>query len=135
MSRSSEDYFAWDTPCGCTMAPRTLNSRLEACEMGTDSEERGIDCLEEFFSSGLLTIAWTNSLGQKSFAGQDHLSYLAFEKNNFMYLFLAGLDLCCCIGFSLVLACRGYSLIVVDGFSLRWLLLLQSTNSRELELQ
>ena len=103
--------------------------------MGTDSEERGIDCLEEFFSSGLLTIAWTNSLGQKSFAGQDHLSYLAFEKNNFMYLFLAGLDLCCCAGFSLVLACRGYSLIVVDGFSLRWLLLLQSTNSRELELQ
>ena len=103
--------------------------------MGTDSEERGIDCLEEFFSSGLLTIAWTNSLGQKSFAGQDHLSYLAFEKNNFMYLFLAGLDLCCCIGFSLVLACRGYSLIVVDRFSLRWLLLLQSTNSRELELQ
>ena len=57
---------------------RTLNSRLGTCEMGTDSEERGIDCLEGFFPSGLLTIAWTNSLGQKSFAGQDHLSYLTF---------------------------------------------------------
>ena len=78
MSQSSEASFAWDTPCGCIMVPRTLNSRLGTCEMGTDSEERGIDCLEGFFPSGLLTIAWTNSLGQKSFAGQDHLSYLTF---------------------------------------------------------
>ena len=30
-----------------------------------------------------------------------------------MYLFLAGLGLCCCMGFSLVEASRGYALVAV----------------------
>ena len=102
---------------------------------GTSQVAQMVKNLPVMQATQVQSLAWTNSFGQKSFAGQDHLSYLAFEKNNFMYLFLAGLYLCCCSGFSLVLACRGYSLIVVDGFSLRWLLLLQSMNSRVLELQ
>ena len=53
-----------------------------------------------------------------------------FFFNEFIYLFLAVLGLCCCPGFSLVAASGGYSLLRCEGFSLRWLLLLQSMGSR-----
>ena len=49
----------------------------------------------------------------------------------FIYLFMAALGLrCCVLGFSLVVASGGYSLLLCAGFSLRWLLLLWSTGSR-----
>ena len=54
---------------------------------------------------------------------------------HFIYLFLAVLSLRCCEGFSLVVESAGYSLLVVAGFSLRWLHLLQSTGSRVQGLQ
>ena len=41
------------------------------------------------------------------------MSSLSLYKNNFIYLFLAMLDLCCCMGFSLVAVSGGYSLVVV----------------------
>ena len=47
-----------------------------------------------------------------------------------MYLFLAVLGLCCCSGFSLVVAAGGYTRAAVSQ-----LLLLQSTGSRVLGLQ
>ena len=47
---------------------------------------------------------------------------LDWEDPSFIYLFLPRLGLHCCSGFSLV--------AVNGGFSLRWLLLLQSTGSR-----
>ena len=50
-------------------------------------------------------------------------------------LFLSVLGLNCCMGFSLVVASRGYSLVVVLNFSLQWLLLLRSTESRAHRLQ
>ena len=40
----------------------------------------------------------------------------------FVYLLLAVLGLCCCLGFSLVPVIRGCSLRWYLGFSLRWLL-------------
>ena len=40
-----------------------------------------------------------------------------FFKNNFIYLFLAVLDLCCYAGFSPVVASRGYCLLQCMGFS------------------
>ena len=40
------------------------------------------------------------------------------------------LGLCCCTGFSLVVASGGHSWLQGVGFSSRWLLLLQSTDSR-----
>ena len=40
------------------------------------------------------------------------------------------LGLCCCMGFPLVAASVGCSLVVVHSFFLWWLLLLQSTGSR-----
>ena len=43
------------------------------------------------------------------------------------HLFLSVLGLNCCMGFSLVVASGGYSLV---NFSLQWLLLLRSTESR-----
>ena len=49
-----------------------------------------------------------------------------------IYLTVWGLP--CCAGFSLVATSRGYSLVAV-GFSLQWLLLLESTGSRALGLQ
>ena len=36
--------------------------------------------------------------------------------NNFIYLFLSVLGLCCCAGFSAVVAGRGHSLVAVHGF-------------------
>ena len=52
----------------------------------------------------------------------------------FIYLFLAVLGLCC-LGFSLVVVSGGYSLLQCSGFSLWWLLLLQSTDFRAHGLQ
>ena len=40
-----------------------------------------------------------------------------------------------CVGFSLVAASGGYSLVACTGFSVHWFLLLQSTGSRVLWLQ
>ena len=37
------------------------------------------------------------------------LLFLSFLKSNFIYLFLAVLGLCCCVGFPLVMTSRGYS--------------------------
>ena len=56
-----------------------------------------------------------------------------FFKNLFILfiLFLAALGLVCSAhGLSLVVASGGYSSLRCTGFSLRWLLLLQSTGSR-----
>ena len=50
-------------------------------------------------------------------------------------LFLSVLRLDCHMGFSLVVASGGYSLVVVPSFSLQWLLSLQSTGSRAHRLQ
>ena len=44
------------------------------------------------------------------------LSFL--KKNNFIYLFLAVLDLHCCMNFSLVAGSRGYSSCCILAFSL-----------------
>ena len=52
-----------------------------------------------------------------------------------MYLLLTMLGLCCCVCLSLVAESRGYFLLQCVGFSLRWLLLLRSTDSRVLGLQ
>ena len=46
------------------------------------------------------------------------------------YLILTVLGLRCCTGFSLVVVSRDYTRVVVCGFSLLWILLLQSTVSR-----
>ena len=56
-------------------------------------------------------------------------SYVALKKiiYLFIYLFLTVLGLHCCVGISLVAACV--------GFSLQWLLLLQSVGSRTHRLQ
>ena len=56
-------------------------------------------------------------------------------KNSFIYLFWTVLGFCCCVGFSLFVASGGYSLVAVHGLLMRWLLLLQSMDSRVLRLQ
>ena len=56
--------------------------------------------------------------------------FFLFFKKNYLYLCLAVLGLLCCAGFSLAAASRGYSPVVMHGFSLRWLLLLWGTGSR-----
>ena len=48
----------------------------------------------------------------------------------FIYLFLAALDLHCCAWAFSSAASGGYSLLPCAGFSLQWLLLLQSMGSR-----
>ena len=53
----------------------------------------------------------------------------------FMYLFLAVLGFCCCAGFSPVVASWDYSTWRCADFSLQWLLLLQSSDSRVHGLQ
>ena len=58
-----------------------------------------------------------------------YLNYL------FIYLYLAVLSLLCCTGSSLVAVSRGYRSLQCVGFSLWWLLLLQSTGSRAYGLQ
>ena len=45
MSQSSEASFAWDTPCGCIMVPRTLNSRLETLISGPKETQRTLHSL------------------------------------------------------------------------------------------
>ena len=53
------------------------------------------------------------------------------NKNSFIFLFLAVLGLCCCARASLVALSGVYSLwLQCLGFSLQWLLLSQSTDSR-----
>ena len=59
---------------------------------------------------------------------------LCFFKILFICLFLAVLGLHRCMGFSLVVASGGYSLVAVCGLLLRWLLLLWSTGSRVFRL-
>ena len=55
---------------------------------------------------------------------------LYFFKILFIYLFLAVLGRHRCMGFSLVVAGGGYSLVAVCRLLLRWPLLLWSTGSR-----
>ena len=56
--------------------------------------------------------------------------FFCFFLNLFIYLFiLAALGLRCCAR-ALFAVSRGYSSLQCEGFSLRWLLLLQSTGSR-----
>ena len=62
----------------------------------------------------------------------DELSF--FLKNN-VYLFLALLDLCCCVDFPLVVVNWGCCLGVVCRHLIAWLLLLGSTGSRGCKLQ
>lgn len=52
-------------------------------------------------------------------------SYKGTFRKNFVYLlfFLAVLDLCCCLGFSVAVADRGHSVAVVWGLLIVWLLL------------
>ena len=54
---------------------------------------------------------------------------LSLFKNKFIYLWLRWVFVAAC-GLSLVAASGGYSSLWCAGFSLRWLLLLQSTGSR-----
>ena len=64
-----------------------------------------------------------------------NLDNLEFGNDFFFFfnLFLAALGLCCCAqAFSLVAAKGGYSSLQRAGFSLRWLVLLQSTGSRRM---
>ena len=42
------------------------------------------------------------------------------------------LSLGCCVHFSVIVASRGFLLVLVHGFSLQWLLLLQSAGSRHM---
>ena len=43
------------------------------------------------------------------------IACLDFLKNKFIYLLLAMLGLCCCLGFSLVVETRSYSLVAACG--------------------
>ena len=64
-----------------------------------------------------------------------HFVFCSFAKfiDEFSLLFyMAVLGLCCFVGFSLVVESGGYSSLQCVGFSLQWLLLLQSKDSRVL---
>ena len=73
-------------------------------------------------------------IGQPLNSSKDNqLSILFFNyffKIYFIYLFLAVLGLCCCAWAFSSCGEQGYSLLPCAGFSLQWLLLLQSTGSR-----
>ena len=70
-----------------------------------------------------------------SFLEPSALTFFSFL-NNFIYLFIFGCaDLHYCMGFSLVVASGGYSLVVVYGLPVAVLLLLQSVGSRACESQ
>ena len=56
-------------------------------------------------------------------------SFFFFFFLRFIYLFLAVLGLCCCTGFSLVAASRGYCLLWCTSFLSQWLLLFWSSGS------
>ena len=58
------------------------------------------------------------------------LQFLLKKKKRFIYLFFAGLGLCCVCRLSLVAMNRGYSSWQYTSFSLWWLLFLQSVDSR-----
>ena len=60
--------------------------------------------------------------------GSPCLNFLKI--NLFIYLFLAALSLCCCARAFSSCRERGLPFLVAGAFSLRWLLLLQSTGSR-----
>ena len=66
---------------------------------------------------------------------KDNVNQLYTLKKKIIYLFLATLGLRCCARTSLVAVSGGYSSLRCAGFSLRWLLLLQSTGSRVHGLQ
>ena len=69
-------------------------------------QERHSPCLQaSCWEDGQQCPLWT-SLSQAPYV-------LDLKKKNFIYLFLGGLGLCCCSGFSLVLESGGYSLVVV----------------------
>ena len=61
----------------------------------------------------------------RCFKKKKHLKVILF-----MHLFLAALGLHCYMDFSILAVSRAYSLAAVSGFSMRWLLLLQTTASR-----
>ena len=63
----------------------------------------------------------------------DDLVHLFIYMNLFIFGCVGSFLLCA--GFSLVAASRGYSSSQCAGFSLRWLLLLRSTDSRACGLQ
>ena len=83
----------------------------------------------------LFCLAWLFSF-LSAFSHFSDLIY-SFLKKLFIYLFLASLGLRCWVfvavrGLSLVAASRGYSSLRCVGFSLRWLLFLQSMGSRRM---
>ena len=53
---------------------------------------------------------------QRPCAPHSHPAWLAIKKNFFLIYFLSVLGLHCCMDFSLVVASRGYSLVVRPGF-------------------
>ena len=65
-----------------------------------------------------------------SIALQAVETVFSYFKCNLFILLLAVLGLCCCTGFSLTPCGERRFLLQFDGFSLRWLLSLQSTVSR-----
>ena len=54
--------------------------------------------------------------GNKRWSNPCHASSFLFFFFNFIYLLLTVLGLCCCVGFSLVVAIRVYSLVAMHGF-------------------
>ena len=87
-------------------------------------------------------IPWTEEPGRLQSMGSQRVghdrvtntytdAHTAFE---FLFV-LAVLGLCCWSGFSLVAVSGGYCPLRCMGFSLQWLLLLQSTGSRTCGLQ
>ena len=63
-----------------------------------------------------------------------HTQTHTLHSNSYLFV-LAVLGLCCWSGFSLVAVSGGYCPLRCMGFSLQWLLLLQSTGSRTCGLQ
>ena len=63
-----------------------------------------------------MSINYIDQLSETPFRNSISLSNcLTFFKYNFIYLFFCCAELCCCTGFSLVVASRGYSLIAMRG--------------------
>ena len=60
---------------------------------------------------------------------------LDFFFYNFVYLFMALLGLHCCLGFSLVVESRGYSLVVVHGLLIAVTSVVLERGSRALRLR
>ena len=95
------------------MAPEEDLSCQSPCPAGNDSSDDSLGCDK-----------WDNTVGKIFLTNQ--LFYL-------IYLLLVVPCLCCSLrGLSPILASRGYSLLQWEGFSLLWLLFLQSKASRHL---